>query len=174
MYNRSIDCKAGWRQYLKLHLKKKSYYIGSLASSCYNASIHFWYLLLPELSVTKFSWSPSQLSESECRVSLWTSCWFVTGTQRHKQPFAFTYTNVFGLWLEAEEPRENPSRQPRDSTQTSINMFIWSFVCCVALMERLVGELGSLLKLLDQETLSPATADKMASVRNILDSLPGR
>lgn len=41
-------------------------------------------------------------------------------------------------------------------------------------MERLVNELGSLLKLLDQETLSPATSDKMASVRNILDSLPGR
>lgn len=47
-------------------------------------------------------------------------------------------------------------------------------VCCVALMERLVSELGSLLKLLDHETLSPATADKMASVRNVLDSLPGR
>lgn len=41
-----------------------------------------------------------------------------------------------------------------------------------ALMERLVSELGSLLKLLDHETLSPATADKMASVRNVLDSLP--
>lgn len=41
-------------------------------------------------------------------------------------------------------------------------------------MERLVGELGSLLKLLDHETLSPATADKIASVRNILESLPGR
>lgn len=37
-----------------------------------------------------------------------------------------------------------------------------------------MSELGSLLKLLDHETLSPATADKMASVRNILDSLPGR
>ncbi|XP_008281437.1 actin filament-associated protein 1-like 1 [Stegastes partitus] len=39
-------------------------------------------------------------------------------------------------------------------------------------MERLVSELGSLLKMLDRETVSPATADKMASVRNILDSLP--
>uniref|UniRef100_A0A671VNR7 Actin filament-associated protein 1-like 1 n=1 Tax=Sparus aurata TaxID=8175 RepID=A0A671VNR7_SPAAU len=39
-------------------------------------------------------------------------------------------------------------------------------------MERLVNELGSLLKMLDHETVSPATADKMASVRNILDSLP--
>ncbi|XP_078122216.1 actin filament-associated protein 1-like 1 [Sander vitreus] len=38
-------------------------------------------------------------------------------------------------------------------------------------MERLVSELGSLLKMLDQETVSPATADKMASIRNILDSM---
>ncbi|XP_074467047.1 actin filament-associated protein 1-like 1b isoform X1 [Sebastes fasciatus] len=38
-------------------------------------------------------------------------------------------------------------------------------------MERLVNELGSLLKMLDRETVSPATADKMASVRNILDSM---
>ncbi|XP_038564884.1 actin filament-associated protein 1-like 1 [Micropterus salmoides] len=38
-------------------------------------------------------------------------------------------------------------------------------------MERLVNELGSLLKMLDHEKVSPATADKMASVRNILDSL---
>uniref|UniRef100_A0A8D2ZMG6 Actin filament-associated protein 1-like 1 n=1 Tax=Scophthalmus maximus TaxID=52904 RepID=A0A8D2ZMG6_SCOMX len=38
-------------------------------------------------------------------------------------------------------------------------------------VERLVNELGSLLKMLDQETVSPATADKMASVRNVLDSL---
>uniref|UniRef100_UPI0037E7B9A7 actin filament-associated protein 1-like 1 n=1 Tax=Semicossyphus pulcher TaxID=241346 RepID=UPI0037E7B9A7 len=38
-------------------------------------------------------------------------------------------------------------------------------------MERLVNELGSLLKMLDHETVSPATSDKMASVRNILDSL---
>ncbi|XP_035523088.1 actin filament-associated protein 1-like 1, partial [Morone saxatilis] len=38
-------------------------------------------------------------------------------------------------------------------------------------MERLVNELGSLLKMLDRETVSPATADKMASIRNILDSL---
>lgn len=38
-------------------------------------------------------------------------------------------------------------------------------------MERLVSELGSLLKMLDHETVSQATADKMASVRNILDSL---
>ncbi|KAM9333855.1 actin filament-associated protein 1-like 1 [Pholidichthys leucotaenia] len=38
-------------------------------------------------------------------------------------------------------------------------------------MERLVNELGSLLKMLDHETVSPATADKMASVRNILDSM---
>uniref|UniRef100_A0A3Q1F4U3 Actin filament-associated protein 1-like 1 n=1 Tax=Acanthochromis polyacanthus TaxID=80966 RepID=A0A3Q1F4U3_9TELE len=38
-------------------------------------------------------------------------------------------------------------------------------------MERLVSELGSLLKMLDHETVSPATADKMASVRNIMDSL---
>uniref|UniRef100_A0A3Q3WUV2 Actin filament-associated protein 1-like 1 n=1 Tax=Mola mola TaxID=94237 RepID=A0A3Q3WUV2_MOLML len=36
---------------------------------------------------------------------------------------------------------------------------------------RLVNELGSLLKMLDHETVSPATADKMASIRNILDSL---
>uniref|UniRef100_A0A8C5NEJ2 Actin filament-associated protein 1-like 1 n=1 Tax=Gouania willdenowi TaxID=441366 RepID=A0A8C5NEJ2_GOUWI len=40
------------------------------------------------------------------------------------------------------------------------------------MMERLVTELSSLLKMLDHETVSPATADKMASVRNILDSLP--
>uniref|UniRef100_A0A8C2WTB1 Actin filament-associated protein 1-like 1 n=1 Tax=Cyclopterus lumpus TaxID=8103 RepID=A0A8C2WTB1_CYCLU len=38
-------------------------------------------------------------------------------------------------------------------------------------MERLVNELGSLLKMLDHETVSPATADKMASIRNILDSM---
>ncbi|XP_006785254.1 actin filament-associated protein 1-like 1 [Neolamprologus brichardi] len=38
-------------------------------------------------------------------------------------------------------------------------------------MERLVNELGSLLKMLDHETVSPATAEKMASIRNILDSL---
>ncbi|XP_058484190.1 actin filament-associated protein 1-like 1b isoform X2 [Solea solea] len=38
-------------------------------------------------------------------------------------------------------------------------------------VERLVSELGSLLKMLDHETVSPATADKMASVRNILESL---
>ncbi|XP_026184224.1 actin filament-associated protein 1-like 1b [Mastacembelus armatus] len=38
-------------------------------------------------------------------------------------------------------------------------------------MERLVNELGSLLKMLDHETVSPATADKMASIRNILESL---
>ncbi|XP_017276841.1 actin filament-associated protein 1-like 1 isoform X2 [Kryptolebias marmoratus] len=38
-------------------------------------------------------------------------------------------------------------------------------------MERLLNELNSLLKMLDHETVSPDTADKMASVRNILDSL---
>ncbi|XP_069002205.1 actin filament-associated protein 1-like 1b isoform X1 [Embiotoca jacksoni] len=38
-------------------------------------------------------------------------------------------------------------------------------------MERLVNELSSLLKMLDHETVSPATTDKMASIRNILDSL---
>ncbi|XP_029957435.1 actin filament-associated protein 1-like 1b [Salarias fasciatus] len=38
-------------------------------------------------------------------------------------------------------------------------------------MERLVTELSSLLKLLDHETVSPATAEKMASIRNILESL---
>lgn len=38
-------------------------------------------------------------------------------------------------------------------------------------MEHLVSELGSLLKMLDHETVSQATADQMASVRNILDSL---
>ncbi|XP_034461900.1 actin filament-associated protein 1-like 1b isoform X1 [Hippoglossus hippoglossus] len=38
-------------------------------------------------------------------------------------------------------------------------------------VERLVNELGSLLKMLDHETVSPATADKMASIRNTLDSL---
>ncbi|XP_008425722.1 actin filament-associated protein 1-like 1 [Poecilia reticulata] len=38
-------------------------------------------------------------------------------------------------------------------------------------MERLVNELNSLLKMLDHETVSPDTANKMASVRNILDSL---
>uniref|UniRef100_A0A3Q3K580 Actin filament associated protein 1-like 1b n=1 Tax=Monopterus albus TaxID=43700 RepID=A0A3Q3K580_MONAL len=36
---------------------------------------------------------------------------------------------------------------------------------------RLVNELGSLLKMLSHETVSPATADKMASIRNILDSM---
>lgn len=39
------------------------------------------------------------------------------------------------------------------------------------LMERLVNELNLLLKMLDQEAVSPATADKMASVRNILESV---
>ncbi|XP_053702709.1 actin filament-associated protein 1-like 1 isoform X2 [Synchiropus splendidus] len=38
-------------------------------------------------------------------------------------------------------------------------------------MERLVTELASLLKMLDHETVSPATADKMASIRHILDTL---
>ncbi|XP_030010362.1 actin filament-associated protein 1-like 1 isoform X1 [Sphaeramia orbicularis] len=38
-------------------------------------------------------------------------------------------------------------------------------------MERLVNELSVLLKMLDQETVSPATADKMASIRNILDTV---
>ncbi|CAJ1063591.1 actin filament-associated protein 1-like 1 [Xyrichtys novacula] len=38
-------------------------------------------------------------------------------------------------------------------------------------MERLVNELNSLLKMLDHETVSPATSEKMASVRNIMDSL---
>lgn len=46
-------------------------------------------------------------------------------------------------------------------------LFLWFSV----VMERLVNELGSLLKMLDHETVSPATADKMASIRNILDSL---
>lgn len=45
--------------------------------------------------------------------------------------------------------------------------FLWFLV----VMERLVNELGSLLKMLDHETVSPATAEKMASIRNILDSL---
>ncbi|KAK7925892.1 hypothetical protein WMY93_008202 [Mugilogobius chulae] len=39
------------------------------------------------------------------------------------------------------------------------------------LMERLVNELSGLLKMLDQEAVSPATADKMNSVRNILESV---
>lgn len=34
-----------------------------------------------------------------------------------------------------------------------------------------MSELGSLLKMLERETVSQATADKMASIRNILDSL---
>ncbi|XP_054610871.1 actin filament-associated protein 1-like 1 isoform X2 [Dunckerocampus dactyliophorus] len=38
-------------------------------------------------------------------------------------------------------------------------------------VERLVSELGALLKMLDHESVSSATADKMASVRNILDAL---
>ncbi|KAM3869580.1 actin filament-associated protein 1-like 1 [Diretmus argenteus] len=38
-------------------------------------------------------------------------------------------------------------------------------------MERLVNELGVLLKMLDQETVSPPTTDKMASIRNILETL---
>lgn len=44
--------------------------------------------------------------------------------------------------------------------------------CFPVMMERLVNELGSLLKMLDHETVSPATAEKMASIRNILDSMP--
>lgn len=35
-----------------------------------------------------------------------------------------------------------------------------------------MSELSGLLKMLDHETVSPATAEKMASIRNILDSLP--
>ncbi|KAF7662524.1 hypothetical protein LDENG_00233740 [Lucifuga dentata] len=38
-------------------------------------------------------------------------------------------------------------------------------------MERLMNELGTLLKMLDQETVSPATADKMASIRSILETV---
>lgn len=48
-----------------------------------------------------------------------------------------------------------------------MSVFLWFLV----VMERLVNELGSLLKMLDHETVSPATAEKMASIRNILDSL---
>ena len=44
-------------------------------------------------------------------------------------------------------------------------------LCLSVVMERLVNELSSLLKMLDHETVSPATADKMASVRNVLDSM---
>lgn len=43
--------------------------------------------------------------------------------------------------------------------------------CFPVVMERLLNELSSLLKMLDHETVSPDTAEKMASVRNILDSL---
>lgn len=50
-------------------------------------------------------------------------------------------------------------------------MFFCVFLWLSVVMERLVNELGSLLKMLDHETVSPATADKMASIRNILDSL---
>ncbi|KAM6907495.1 actin filament-associated protein 1-like 1 [Xenentodon cancila] len=38
-------------------------------------------------------------------------------------------------------------------------------------MERLVNELSCLLKMLDHETVSPATSDKIASVRSIMDTL---
>ncbi|KAG7258779.1 hypothetical protein CRUP_014295 [Coryphaenoides rupestris] len=38
-------------------------------------------------------------------------------------------------------------------------------------MERLVSELGVLLTMLDQEKVSAATADKMASVRNIMETV---
>uniref|UniRef100_A0A3Q1DFX4 Actin filament-associated protein 1-like 1 n=1 Tax=Amphiprion ocellaris TaxID=80972 RepID=A0A3Q1DFX4_AMPOC len=51
------------------------------------------------------------------------------------------------------------------------NLKIWQPRITSVVMERLVSELGSLLKMLDHETVSPATADKMASVRNIMDSL---
>lgn len=46
-------------------------------------------------------------------------------------------------------------------------VFVWSTVA----VERLLNELASLLKMLDHEAVSPATADKMASVRNIVDSM---
>ena len=50
--------------------------------------------------------------------------------------------------------------------------YLFLFLCFYpVVVERLVNELGSLLKMLDHETVSPATADKMASIRNILDSL---
>uniref|UniRef100_A0A3B4B2N1 Actin filament-associated protein 1-like 1 n=1 Tax=Periophthalmus magnuspinnatus TaxID=409849 RepID=A0A3B4B2N1_9GOBI len=39
-------------------------------------------------------------------------------------------------------------------------------------LQRLVNELSVLLKMLDQEAVSPATADKMNSVRNLLESFP--
>lgn len=45
-------------------------------------------------------------------------------------------------------------------------------VCvCAEAVERLVGELASLLEMLDGESLSAAAAHKMASVRDILDTL---
>lgn len=55
--------------------------------------------------------------------------------------------------------------------QTQIICFVIFLFWFLVVMERLVNELGSLLKMLDHETVSPATADKMASIRNILDSL---
>lgn len=67
---------------------------------------------------------------------------------------------------------------PHSDRMVSTNIFLsfYRSTQCVFLvvsvvMERLVNELGSLLKMLDHETVSPATADKMASIRNILDSL---
>lgn len=42
---------------------------------------------------------------------------------------------------------------------------------CAEAVERLVGELASLLEMLDGESLSAAAAHKMASVRDILDTL---
>uniref|UniRef100_A0A3Q4GPR6 Actin filament-associated protein 1-like 1 n=1 Tax=Neolamprologus brichardi TaxID=32507 RepID=A0A3Q4GPR6_NEOBR len=46
-----------------------------------------------------------------------------------------------------------------------------SFFLRLPLLLLLLLFLGSLLKMLDHETVSPATAEKMASIRNILDSL---
>lgn len=53
------------------------------------------------------------------------------------------------------------------NTQIIRCVFVWSTVA----VERLLNELASLLKMLDHEAVSPATADKMASVRNIVDSM---
>lgn len=52
-------------------------------------------------------------------------------------------------------------------TESKVSSCSWISVA----MEHLVSELAALLKMLDQETVSQATADQMASVRNILDSL---
>lgn len=79
-----------------------------------NPSIHpsSIYLLPPAPVVAGVGWSPSQLSQGESRVTLWTSHSLISGPHTHAPPDNLDYNSphmhVFRLWEEAGAPRENP------------------------------------------------------------------